>query len=249
MNNFITLPLSAYVDLSLGRKALIDWRDLEWVQNYKWYFKPSRTTEGYAVRLKSINGKLLTIFMHREIFFMHNPETDISSKQIDHVNRQPLDNRLGNLRSATCSQNHANKSISRNNTSGFKGVSYHKKTNTWKAQISCNGTDKSLGYYSTPEEAAFVYNKACKELFGEFGYLNEIGDVTLQPKVRKTPKRHSKSGYPGIHWHKQKGKWMVNLNINGKKKYIGLFNQIEDAIAARDKAIKENNLDFLLNKR
>ena len=89
-------------------------------------------------------------------------------KEIDHINCVKDDNRIANLRIATRGDNCHNSSKPRNNTSGFKGVDYHKHTKKWRARITVNDGQISLGYYHTPEEAHQAYCRKAKELFGEF---------------------------------------------------------------------------------
>lgn len=87
---------------------------------------------------------------------------------IDHINRDPYDNRLCNLRLCSQQQNTFNAGPSKNNTSGFKGVYFRKDTGKWAAEITHNRKKKSLGCYPTPELASAAYNKAAQETFGEF---------------------------------------------------------------------------------
>jgi hypothetical protein len=87
---------------------------------------------------------------------------------IDHANGISSDNRWANLRPATRSQNLANKGKSPFNTSGFKGVSFCKTTDRWRAQIEVRGTPVHIGRYDTPEEAHAAYIEAAREYFGEF---------------------------------------------------------------------------------
>lgn len=88
--------------------------------------------------------------------------------QIDHINLDKADNRWPNLREATNSQNQANTRAKRVNTSGFKGVYWHRRIGKWHAAISVNGRLKALGYTDTKEEAAALYQKAARKYFGEF---------------------------------------------------------------------------------
>ena len=88
--------------------------------------------------------------------------------QIDHINGIRKDNRLCNLRIASMSENQYNSKISVRNTSGHKGVSWHKHTGKWQAQISYERTKKYLGMFVSKQDAIDAYDKAAKSLYGEF---------------------------------------------------------------------------------
>lgn len=90
------------------------------------------------------------------------------AQDIDHANRNPLDNRLENLRLATRSQNCANKGARSDNSSGFKGVSYHKQSGKWRAKIKHFGVENSLGLYDSPAEAGDAYRVAAQQIHGKF---------------------------------------------------------------------------------
>jgi hypothetical protein len=77
--------------------------------------------------------------------------------QIDHINRCKYDNRIANLRDATPSENLHNTGINSSNTSGLKGVSFHKKSRKWQAFIRNNGRNQYLGVFDTPENASKAY--------------------------------------------------------------------------------------------
>ena len=77
--------------------------------------------------------------------------------QIDHINRNKSDNRFANLRAVTRSENMHNQGINCVNTSGYKGVYYHKRDKHWRAKIKLNNVEKSLGAFPTPEEASAAY--------------------------------------------------------------------------------------------
>jgi hypothetical protein len=89
-------------------------------------------------------------------------------KYIDHINRDKKDNRICNLRRSTYIQNTHNVSRRVSNTSGFKGVSFIKRTGRWVARISLNSKNIHLGSFDTPHEAHAAYCKKGKELRGEF---------------------------------------------------------------------------------
>lgn len=88
--------------------------------------------------------------------------------QIDHKDRNGTNNRWNNIRDATNAENQRNTKISKNNKSGFLGVSWNKKWRKWTATIGFNRKDCHLGYFETKEEAAAAYAEARKKYFGEF---------------------------------------------------------------------------------
>jgi len=116
---------------------------------------------GYLVT--GINGK--TYKVHRVIFLMHK---GYLPKTLDHINGDRSDNRLENLRAVTRSQNQHNRKLNKNNTSGFKGVSWDTRRKTWRAYICLEGKRIYLGLFKTPEEADAVVRKAREELHGSF---------------------------------------------------------------------------------
>ena len=86
--------------------------------------------------------------------------------EIDHINRIPTDNRWSNLREATRFGNTQNVGVRRDNTSGFKGVTF--ENGKWKARCRAYGVKYSLGCYSTPEEASAKYEEFAQSKFGDF---------------------------------------------------------------------------------
>lgn len=92
---------------------------------------------------------------------------DWPSKSIDHINRDTTDNRIENLREADDVQNQANRGISKNNTSGFKGV-HTLRHGKWMASITFRRKSIYLGLFDAPEKAHQAYCDAAKRLKGEF---------------------------------------------------------------------------------
>ncbi len=88
------------------------------------------------------------------------------TQQVDHINRNGLDNRRDNLRFATPSQNIYNRGLQENNTSGFMGVVWNASANKWQAQIGVNNRLKYLGLFLTKEDAGDAYLKAKSQLSG-----------------------------------------------------------------------------------
>jgi hypothetical protein len=88
--------------------------------------------------------------------------------RVDHKDRNPLNNRITNLRLATQSQNLANSKMLRNNTSGIRGVILDKRSGKWLARMSVMNRSKHIGSFATPEEAKAAYQNAAIALHGEF---------------------------------------------------------------------------------
>lgn len=87
---------------------------------------------------------------------------------VDHINGDPADNRICNLREASRSQNLANCKLYANNTTGYKGVTYLPKEKKYLARIKKNQKQYRLGIFKSKEAAAAAYRRAAKKLFGDF---------------------------------------------------------------------------------
>ncbi|AHI60705.1 HNH endonuclease [Escherichia phage vB_EcoS_AKS96] len=87
---------------------------------------------------------------------------------VDHINRDPSDDRISNLRDASLNQNGMNKSMMSNNTSGYKGVSYSKRRNEYIAYVKINGKMMFGGWFKKKEEAAKVAASMRESIHGEF---------------------------------------------------------------------------------
>ena len=146
--------------------AIVDDWNYNWLNQWRWSLHPS----GYAYRLRynSKKGKYENISMHQIIH--KNPK----GSQTDHINRDPLDNREQNLRTATSSQNRMNIDLKRNNTSGYKGVYWHKRDKQWMVRIQKDYKQIFLGNFHDKKIAALRYNIEARELFGKYAKLNII---------------------------------------------------------------------------
>ena len=91
-------------------------------------------------------------------------------KCVDHINNDVKNNKVENLRWATNSQNSQNAKISKDNTSGTKGVSFRKDIKKWSARITINGKCICLGSFLKKEDAVNIRIQRAKDEFGE--YLN-----------------------------------------------------------------------------
>lgn len=151
------------IELTKGHVAIVDDEDFEHLAQYRWHFHSG----GYATRKIKVKGKTISIYMHRQIL-----GAECEGKHVDHRNRNGLDNRRCNLRTATSAQNNANQSMKSNNSSGFRGVHYSKFAQKFTAKISHQGKAQHLGYFKTAEEAALAYNAAALLFHGELANLN-----------------------------------------------------------------------------
>lgn len=90
--------------------------------------------------------------------------------EVDHIDNNPANNAILNLRLATSSEQKQNKRVQSNNRCGLKGAYYHEahKGKKWRSQIKVDGKYVFLGYYATPEEAHAAYREAADKHFGEF---------------------------------------------------------------------------------
>jgi AP2 domain len=157
-------PLPSYreIPLTQGKVALVDEADFEWLSQWKWCaWKNPKNEDFYAVRRGSDGGQ---VRMHRQICGLVKGD----KLQADHANHSTLDNRRGNLRVCSNAQNSQNRRLQGNNTSGFKGVSFHRQSGKWRASVHEKGKKISLGLRATPEEAYALVVEAAKDRYGEF---------------------------------------------------------------------------------
>lgn len=153
------------IELTQGQIALVDEEDFERVSQRKWYAKwDKRKNNFYAVtNLRNDEGARKTVSMNN--YIMQTPE----GMKTDHIyGYATLDNRRANLRVCTSAENLQNTGKYNTNTSGFKGVSWHKSHKKWVAQIQVNNKKIHLGYFNSPEEAHAVYCRFALELHGTF---------------------------------------------------------------------------------
>ena len=131
-----------------------------------------RNHNGYKLIGLCKNGKVKSFSVHRlvGIAFLKNPD---EKPVIDHIDNNPTNNNVKNLRWCSQKDNGCNRDKQINNTSGFKGVSFHKKTNKYRAYININGKKKHIGYYETAEEASKAYEAKAKVIHKEFYYKNK----------------------------------------------------------------------------
>lgn len=141
---------------SSGKYATIDEVDQPLINMYSWHF-----SSGYA------KTKLDGVVTGMHVLVAGIPDYPI---QIDHIDKNRLNNVNNNLRLCSKAENGRNRGPNKNNTTGAKGVTRFKSK--LQAQITVNRTHIVLGLYDTIKEAADAYDLAALRYFGQFAYLN-----------------------------------------------------------------------------
>jgi hypothetical protein len=124
------------IPLTQNHFAEVDAEDASRLMRHSWYliWHKSKNLKYAARRIGDS-----TVYLHTEVMQ--------SAGIIDHRNGDGLDCRKENLRFATVSQNGANRGKQRNNTSGFKRVSWQKDCQRWRAKIKVRGSQIHLGLF------------------------------------------------------------------------------------------------------
>ena len=155
------------IKLTQGKYTIVDNRDFKWLNQWKWHLRDTGKNL-YAIRRDYSSKPPKWVRMHRLI--INAPD----NFQVDHKNRNSLDNRRSNLRLCNNRQNHWNLLRKKKAISELKGVHWHKQNKIWRARINFYGKEINLGCYKDKYKAAIIYNKAATKYFGEFALLNKI---------------------------------------------------------------------------
>jgi len=145
--------------------ALVDDEDYGRLNQRKWCVTICNNKK-YVARGETKHGKTLSFRMHNIV--MPAPK----GLDIDHRDGDGLNNQKSNLRICTRSQNSWNGTSHTDGTSKYKGVHFRKDRKKWYSQIKKGTTRLTLGCFDIETEAAKAYDKAARELFGEFAKLN-----------------------------------------------------------------------------
>lgn len=159
-NEYIFHENEVIVLMKGGKQCRISKGSFEKIWPYTW------CAEGTGYAMSRTSGK--AVKMHRIILGAKKGQF------VDHVDGDGFNNSLENLRLCRKQQNEFNSKIRADNSTGYKGVSFIKKSGRYRAYINKNGIRYELGTYETKVEAAQAYNEKALELFGEFARLNEI---------------------------------------------------------------------------
>lgn len=155
------------IKLTQGKFALVDDEDFDFLNQWKWSVSKIGNNF-YAMRSKKITKtrKSITIRMHRLILNVSKGE------YVDHIDMNGLNNQRSNIRVCTNAENSRNRTASKNTSSKFKGVSWHKRNKKWCANIKVDRKTYSIGSFTSEIEAAKAYDLKAKELHGEFANFN-----------------------------------------------------------------------------
>jgi hypothetical protein len=144
-------------DKAVIAHTLVDDEDFLYLSQWTWRL----SYYGYAARMENRQAiRLHNIVAERAGMDMTNT--------IDHISRVKLDNRRSNLRPATRQEQNRNQGMRSDNTSGVRGVVWHKRKKKWLTCIRVNGKLKHLGYFDDLDEATRVRKEAEEQYFGEF---------------------------------------------------------------------------------
>jgi hypothetical protein len=168
----IEIPLSKTGKYANKYVAIVSDEDAV-LANYDWYIFKANTSNPYAARFISRNGKRIAIYLHRAVMERMLGEPIAKGMEVDHINGIGLCDTRDNLRIATKSENAANRKTPDNNAVGYKGVSWNSKSKKYQVYIQAEGRAIFLGLFSDPKEAHTVYAKAAQKYFGEFARFEE----------------------------------------------------------------------------
>lgn len=155
------------IPLSQGKVALVSDHRYSYLTQWKWTAFHSPSGLWYAGRQIGGRKNSKRLAMHQVIA---EPPIGFIA---DHIDGNGLNNVDENLRVCTKAENNRNRVIRRDSSTGFKGVSKHiGKLTPYEASISINSRKKSLGYFSSSEEAAKAYDAAARKYYGVYAKTN-----------------------------------------------------------------------------
>lgn len=152
-SNFVEIPLT-----NSKLKAVIDKKHETAVKKLKWLLQPN----GHVFSTRKLVAKK-QVLLHRYILILEGIHVP-PKMEVDHIDRDPRNNRIKNLRVVTTCENQHNVGLNKKNKSGFKGVCWDNQAKKWRGYLHFNGKQKHLGFWQTPEMAAHAYNFALKGL-------------------------------------------------------------------------------------
>lgn len=167
----VKIPLSKRGKYAGLYEAVVDDCDADLAElNWSVLQCPNNSSQ-QAIRMDYSRKQKKQIRLHRVVLSHKLGRSLKGGEQVNFVDDNSLNCRRMNLRIATHMQNMWHRKTHRNNTSGFKGVDWHKPTYKWRASIQVAGRKIHLGSFDIPEDAHAAYCEAAKKEFGEFANL------------------------------------------------------------------------------
>lgn len=117
------------------------------------------------------DGRRCRLQVHRIVHYLSTGE-DPGDREIDHIDRDPSNNQIANLRLCSHQQNSRNLTPREGGSSKFHGVSFHGARDRWRSYIQDGARNCYLGSFRTQEEAALAYDDAAHRIHGAFASLN-----------------------------------------------------------------------------
>jgi hypothetical protein len=167
---------------------------------FRWKYNPDRRTEWNTRRAGQVAGgvtcgkfgRMHAVRIDGRLYlghrlawlYVHGEWPD----EIDHINGEPADNRLKNLRSITHAQNSINRAMQSNNTNGMVGVRFREHHGKWEGRINLGGKTVWREYFDNPQEAAAARRIAVEEIYGDFRPARPTRRTKYVPKkVHREP--------------------------------------------------------------
>ena len=213
------------------KKILVSSEDYERVKQFKWYKMKNGCISG------SVNK--IPILLHH---FIMNTE---KGQLVDHINRNPFDNRRENLRIYSLQLNAKNRSISKTKSSNYRGVFYVKERKKYVAKFKYDKKVRHIGTFLSEVEAAeavdmyIIHNK----LEGmELNFPDKRKEYLEKEYTIHNSKQYCSSVYNGISYAVSDNKYRAVVTYNKKNIYV--CSSIDELVCARayDKYIVENNI-------
>lgn len=174
------------IELTRGFTTVVDEADAD-LSALAWH--ASCLERPYAARNIYSGGKGTTVYLHKVILERVYGSVSVAGMRGDHINGDRLDNRRSNLRLATHAENTRNALRRRDNTSGYKGVSYSALVGKWRAYVNVDGQQQFLGCFDTAESAHEAYVSAAQQHYGEFVNPGLLATTDMQLAEKKASAR------------------------------------------------------------
>lgn len=211
------------------KKVSVDADNFERLSKYKWHL----CANGYPCRsiYESSTQKTKHSTMHREIMAAQKGE------QVDHIDRNRLNNTRGNLRICNSSENGCNTGKRREGDSEYKGIHLDKRRKKWRAEIQFENNVYNIGSYADEAEAARARDGAALYFHKEFAVLNFPAEkaIPYTPRVKSV----KTSKYKGVCFSKRHNLWLAQIQINNEHIYLGWYKTEDEAYQARLKGERE----------